>query len=805
MPTQDELFTSFAREVVEVPVTDEMSESFLQYSLSVITSRAIPDVRDGLKPVQRRILYAMRGMGLRPDRPRVKSAKVVGDTMGNFHPHGDMAIYETLVRMAQDFSRQVPFVDPQGNFGSLDDPPAAPRYTECRLSAAAMEMVDELDEDTVEHRPTYDGESIEPLYLPARLPNLLVNGTSGIAVGMATNMPTHNLREVYEAIKLVLTKRRPRPTTEELLAVLPGPDFPTGGIVIDDSLREAYETGRGSVRMRARTEVVELRNGRRQGIVVTELPFGVGPERVIGRIKELVNDGKLTGIDDVVNLSDRKSGLRLQITCKPNVNPHGLLTDLYRQTPLEESFGINNVVLVDGVPTTLGLYDLCRHYIEHRLDVIVRRTQFRLRKAQDRLHIVEGLLVALDAIDEVIRIIRSSKDPAQARERLMTGLSLSEIQANHILDLQLRRLTQLERLKLEEERDELQRTIRDLTDLLGSENRQRKLVDTELRDLVERYGRARRTTIVSPDDLPVFVPAAPVAAAEQPDEPCVVTLSTSGMVGRAPAVGAKRATAGRHDVVASTVVTTTHSTVWAVSTEGRALTASALDLADAAGRTRGAPAAQVFGTNKGEDVLTLVVPGTDPVVLVTAQGVTKRITPAELADTKGGRPVIALKPGDRVVAAFVAPDEVDVVLVASDAQCLRTPAAGISLQGRGAGGVAGMAVRGGATVVAAGPALPDTAVVTVTDKGLAKATPADDVPTKGRGGSGVRLTKLPAGQRVALAHVGTLTSVAVLMGADDNPAQTDPNPVPLRLDVTRRDLVSVATERPVHVIGTARW
>jgi DNA gyrase subunit A len=560
---QDGLFQNFAREVVEIPVSEEMSESFLQYSLSVITSRAIPDVRDGLKPVQRRVLYAMRDMGLRPDRPRVKSAKVVGTTMGSYHPHGDMSIYETLARMAQDFSRQVTFVDPQGNFGSLDDPPAAQRYTECRLSEAAMTMVDELDEDTVDFRPTYDGESEEPITLPAKLPNLLVNGTSGIAVGMATNMPTHNLREVFEAIKLVLTKRRPRPTIDELLAVMPGPDFPSGGIVVTDSLREAYETGRGSVRMRAKTEVIELNKGRRQGIVVTELPFMVGPERVVARIKELVNDAKLAGVDDVVNLSDRKSGLRIQITCKPGVNPHAVLADLYRQTPMEETFGINNVVLVRSVPTTLGLYDLCQYYIEHRLEVIQRRTEHRLHKAEDRLHIVEGLLIALDVIDEVIRIIRSADDVPNARSDLMTQLGLSEVQANYVLDLQLRRLTRLARLDLETEAAGLQRTIDDLRDLLASENRQRRLVLTELGDLVDKYGRPRRSQIMSPDDLPVYeAPSASATPAVQTNDPCIVTLSVSGVVGRTPADGAKRATPGRHDVLAATALTTTHTDVW---------------------------------------------------------------------------------------------------------------------------------------------------------------------------------------------------------------------------------------------------
>ena len=804
MPQQPTLFP-FARDVVDIAVQDEMSESFLQYSLSVITSRAIPDVRDGLKPVQRRILYGMRDMGLRPDRTRVKSAKVVGEVMGSYHPHGDMAIYETLVRMAQPFARNVTLVDPQGNFGTLDDPPAAHRYTECRLTAAAMDMVNELDEETVEFRPSYDGDKTEPVCLPAMLPNLLVNGTTGIAVGMATNMPTHNLREVYEAIKLVLTKRRPRPTLDELLAVLPGPDFPTGGIVIDEGIREAYETGRGAIRTRAKAEVVDLQRGRRQGIVVTELPFMVGAERVISRIKELVIDNKIGGIDDVVNLSDREHGLRIQITCKPSVNPHAVLADLYRQTPMEDTFGINNVVLVDGVPTTLGLYDLCRHYIDHRLDVIVKRTQFRVRKASDRMHIVEGLLKALDAIDTVIKIIRGSKDSDEARTRLMTQLKLSEIQATTILDMQLRRLTQLEKLKLQQERDELRRTIADLNDMLRSESRQRKTVLTELEELVERYGVKRRTRIVSAEDVPVYEapPVAPSAAVA--DEPCVVTLSTSGVAGRAPIDGAKRATPGRHDVLASQVMATNHSTVFAISSEGRALSATAIDIADSSSRARGAPAAQVFGANKGEQLLALIAPGDEYLVLVTASGVVKRVAPDELAETKGGRPIINLKPGDRVAAAFTSPESVDIVIVASDGQCLRTAVDGISVQGRGAGGVAGISLRGDAVVVGAGAVIGETSIVSVTDKGWAKATEADDIPAKGRGAGGVRLARFPDNQRIALVYVGAPSGLHALMALDDNPSQTDPNPARFPLEPTKRDLVSVQTERRIHAVGPLRW
>ncbi len=484
MPRQDSLFTDYAREVLDVPVTEELGESFLAYSLSVITARAIPDVRDGLKPVQRRILHAMSSMGLRPDRPHRKSAGVVGETMGKYHPHGDSAIYDALTRMGQDFSRNVALVDPHGNFGSLDDPPAAYRYTECRLSAAAMEMLDEIDEGTVDFRPTFDGERDEPIHLPARLPNLLVNGSTGIAVGMATNMAPHNLAEVTEVVKLVMSKRRPKPTVAELMKVLPGPDFPSGGIIVDDGLAEAYAHGRGSIRIRARAEVVKLTRAR-DGIVITELPYLVGPERVVGRIQELMRDNKLSQVTDVKNTSDRRTGLRLEIELRPGANARAVLTELFRLTPLEDSFGINNVVLVDGVPTTVGLWELCDHYVQHRLEVVRRRSEHRLERARNRLHLVEGLLVALDAIDLVVSIIRSSQDASEARSRLMSELELSEVQAVHILDMQLRRLTALAKLELETEASELRERIADLSKILSSEKRRKTIVLSELEELAE--------------------------------------------------------------------------------------------------------------------------------------------------------------------------------------------------------------------------------------------------------------------------------------------------------------------------------
>ena len=793
---------SFAREVVEVPVAEELKESFLAYSLSVITARAIPDVRDGLKPVQRRILYSMLRMGVRPDTPHRKSARVVGDTMGRYHPHGDAAIYDALARMGQPFSRGMTLIDPQGNFGSLDDPPAASRYTECRLTAAAMAMVGELDEDTVEFRPTYDGEATEPGYLPALLPNLLLNGTTGIAVGMATNMPTHNLAEVHAAITLTMNKRRPKPTIDEMLAVLPGPDFPSGGIVVDDGIREAYETGRGTIRIRARAHVEDIGRGR-QAIVVTELPYLVGPERVISKLKELNEAGRVTGIADFKNLSDRHTGLRLQVTVKPGHNPQAVLGELYRLTPLEETFGINNVVLVDGEPRTLGIHEMCRHYIDHRLDVVVRRTRHRLARAEERLHLVAGLLMALEVIDEVVAIIRGSEDAATARDGLMDRFDLSRLQTDHILDMPLKRLTALETRRLLDERDDLEASIRDFTTLLGSEKRQRTLVLDELAEAVESFGRPRRTEIVHPDDLPVFDSV--TTTEDVDDEPCVVTLSTSGQIARSPVDGAKRATPGRHDVLVASLLTRTTATVTAVTSDGRALQVAAAELADGAGRARGAGAAQAFGTNRGEVIHTVVAEGDEHLVVVTANGVAKRLTQDEVRATRSGKPLLKLRPGDRVVAAFTAHDGVDLVIVSSDGQALRTPVDAVSVQGRGAAGVAGMKLRSGVVVVGAAPVLGDDTLITVTDTGGVKATPLSELEARGRGGIGVRVSKLADGSALSLTHIGQPMGLLAIMGTDEDPRRPDPNPVPLILEPTRRDLVSTASERQILAIGPARW
>ena len=846
VPTQQQLTTAIldrvpARDVEDVPVAEEMSDSFLAYALSVITSRAIPDVRDGLKPVQRRVLWSMLQMGLRAGTPYRKAARVVGDTMGRYHPHGDAAIYDTLVRMGQDFSRVVALVDPQGNFGSPDDPPAAARYTECRLSFAAMDMVGELDEDTVDFRPTYDGEDIEPVVLPAALPNLLINGTAGIAVGMATNMLPHNLAEIGEAIELVMSKqpsagagndgqapssrptahstskrrRIPRPTTEELMGVVPGPDFPGGGIVLaDNGLRRAYETGRGSVRVRSRISVEQVTR-RRKAIIVTELPHLVGPERVVSKVSELANAGRLSGVSGVTDLTGME-GLRLQIDLKPDTEPSAVLVELYRLTPLEETFSVNNVVLVNGVPTTVGLRELCEHYVAHRLEVILRRTRYRLRRAEERLEIVIGLLVALDNIEDVVALIRRSRDAAAAHSALKARFGLTDAQASHILDMALRRLTALERRKLEEEEAGLRSDIDDFMGVLASDRRRRNIVRRELRRIVEDHGRPRRARIVDAEaadreftaggDAVVGVAhaVAPGATAGR-DVPCVVTLSTSGNLGRMPLSGARRAVPGRHDLIASRVAASTTSPISVVTSEGRAFAVLGGEIAEAGNRVRGSDTAATFGLGPKERVLSLVAASDDRLVLVTSRGAVRRLAADEVLRAHPGSQLVALAPGDRVVAAFMAPEAVDIVIAADDGRALRMASSAVRIQGPGASGVAGIKLVDKAAAVGAAGVVGDAVLVQATSAGGVKSTYCSELPTQGRGSQGVLALKLAAGETVTFATVGADTGMMALMGRDDNPRRIDPVPVPLRERPTPRYRLATKGERRVHAIAPGRW
>jgi DNA gyrase subunit A len=493
-PKKTTLDLNVPERIIDIDVSDEMRESFLEYAYSVIYARALPDARDGLKPVQRRILFQMNEMGLRPDRGHVKSARVVGEVMGKLHPHGDSAIYDALVRMAQPFSLRLPLIDGQGNFGSLDDGPAAMRYTECRLTAAALSMTESLDEDVVDFRANYDGREVEPSVLPAAFPNLLVNGASGIAVGMATNMPPHNLGEVIAALRHYI--ENPKASLDELMSFVPGPDLPGGGEILElANIREAYLSGRGTFKMRAKA-TIETVTARKKGIVITELPFNVGAERVIDRIKSLVESKKLKGISRVIDLTDGEKGLRLVIEVKSSHEPDELLAELYRLTPMEESFSINSVALVDGKPRTLGLGELLQVYLKHRLAVVTRRSEFRLNKAKDRLHLVDGLLLAIVDIDKVIKIIRGSQDTQMAREKLIKTFKLSELQGNYILEMPLRRLTKTSKIELEAEQAELHKSIAELKAILASDKKLKKIVSDELKEVSERFATPRRTTLL---------------------------------------------------------------------------------------------------------------------------------------------------------------------------------------------------------------------------------------------------------------------------------------------------------------------
>ncbi|MGH3345181.1 MAG: DNA gyrase/topoisomerase IV subunit A, partial [Carbonactinosporaceae bacterium] len=760
----------FEERILDIDVAEEMQGSFLQYAYSVIYSRALPDARDGLKPVHRRILYQMNQMGLRPDRGHVKSARVVGDVMGRLHPHGDGAIYDALVRMAQPFAMRVRLVDGHGNFGSLggDDPPAAMRYTECRLAPSALLMTTSIDEEVVDFGPNYDGREQEPQVLPAAFPNLLVNGASGIAVGMATNMPPHNLGEVIEAARYLI--RHPRATLDDLMAYLPGPDLPTGGSIVGlDGIRQAYESGRGTFRTRATVRVEDVR-ARRKGLVVTALPYMVGPEKVIAKIKELVQGKRLQGIADVRDLTDREQGLRLVVEVKNGFNPEAILELLYKLTPMEESFGINNVALVDGQPLTLGLKELLEVYVDHRFTVTRRRCAYRKRKAEGRAHIVEGLLVALDAIDEVVRVIRSSADTAEARERLVAGFELTEVQAQHILDMPLRRLTGLEVTRLRDELVVLRSTIAELTAILASDELLRTLVSDELAQVARDYATPRRTLLLET----AWQPAAAVPL-EIGDDPCWVLLSATGLLARTGNAGPLPAPGQRtnHDVLGCAVRATVRGTVAAVTSHGRMIRLDVLDLpalpatAYAPSLAGGVPVSELVDLAGGERVLALATlsdeaPG---VALGTAQGVIKRVAPDHPAN-KNDWQVIPLRDDDEVVGAaqLLSGDE-DLCLITSDAQLLRFSAGAVRPQGRAAAGMSGIRLGPRARVVSftALARTGEAVVVTVAgSESMLPATPRsvkvsryEDFPAKGRATGGVRCHRFLKGEdRLLLAWAG---------------------------------------------------
>ena len=761
---QEPLPEDFEEHILDTDIRDEMESSFLEYAYSVIYSRALPDARDGLKPVQRRILYTMNDMGLRPDRGHTKCARIVGEVMGRLHPHGDGAIYDALVRTAQSWSLRLPMVDGHGNFGSPggEDPPAAMRYTEARMAPAAVAMTGSIDEDTVDFKPNYDSREFEPTVLPAAIPNLVVNGTTGIAVGMATNMAPHNLVEVVQALRHLI--QHPKTDLDGLMRFVPGPDLPTGGKIVGlDGIRDAYESGRGVFKMRATARIEPV--GRRKGIVVTELPYGIGTEKVMDRIKTLVQSKKIQGIADMKDLTDRAHGLRLVIEVKNGFVPEALLEQLYKLTPMEDSFGINNVALVDGQPRTMGLKEMLEVFLAHRYDVVRRRSQFRRNKKAERLHLVDGLLIALIDIDEVIQVIRTSDDSAAAKERLMSVFDLSVAQAEYILEMQLRRLTRFSRIELEKEQEQLRREIEELDAILADEALLRKVVSTELAEVAKTYGTPRRTVLLESAGTAVTAAATSLEVA---DDPCFALLSSTGLLARTSSADEVGSGGGRsnHDVVVSAVRTTVRADIGVLTSTGRLLRLGVLDLpaippsANEPNLQGGLPLAEVLNLGAGERALALTALSADGpgLALGTRQGVVKRVNAEVLG--KDEWEVIRLADDDEVVGAVELRNGTEeLCFVTSDAQLLHFGAEGVRPQGRSGGGIAGIRLTSGQRVVWFGALdlAADSGVVLVTSSGAASALPGTEAgsvkvtdfweyPAKGRATGGVRCHRFLKGE-----------------------------------------------------------
>lgn len=742
--------------IVDTPLNEEMSKSFLEYAYSVIYARALPDARDGLKPVQRRIVYQMGQMKLTPDKPYMKSARVVGEVMGKLHPHGDSAIYEAMVRLAQPFAMRLPLVDGHGNFGSLDDGPAASRYTEARLAPAAIGMNADIEENTVSFSPNYDNKLKEPDVLPSAIPNLLVNGASGIAVGMATNMITHNLGEVVAAAKYLL--RNPDASLEELMEFVPGPDLPGGGIIIGrEGIKDAYAHGRGSFITRAKIHLENI-TARKKGIVVTELPFMVGPEKVLEKISDAVRNKKLDGVSGAVDLTDRHNGMKIIIEIKSGFNPEAVLAQLYKHTPLQDSYTINNVALVNGRPHTMGLKQLLRVWIDHRRKVVTSRSEFRRTKAQERLHLVEGLLLAIIDIDEVIQVIRSSDDVETAKERLMAVFDLDDIQATYILDLRLRRLTRMSRVELESERDDLRKRIDELTEILSSPERLDNVVVSEMDEVVAQWDTPRRTTLLEQDGTPVSAkadPTAPVseiavsanstgttadlgslsplavplkgsdaapAALELEDKPCTVMLTATGLIGRSTPSAldlfeTRSASTQRvaDDDIRSIFATTTRSEYALVTSAGRLVKANVADLpllpaAEELSVTGGVRADDLLRGTQSTDpvegervVAALSLDSTTPLALGTKHGMVKRWN-MDSPTTMDSWPVISLKEEngeiDEVLSAAPAEDPDRLVFITTDASLLTFDASAVRPQGRSSAGMTGIKLTEGQAALA---------------------------------------------------------------------------------------------------------
>jgi DNA gyrase subunit A len=761
-------------ETVDLQV--EMARSYLDYAMSVIVGRALPDVRDGLKPVHRRVLYAMYDAGYRPDKGYYKSSRIVGDVMGNYHPHGDTAIYDAVVRLAQPWSLRYPLVDGNGNFGSPgNDPAAAMRYTEARLSTIAMEMMRDIDEGTVDFSPNYDGRSQEPDVLPARFPNLLVNGSAGIAVGMATNIPPHNLREITEGTIWALKNpdAKPEELLAELLKIVKGPDFPTKALIVGRTgIEDAYRTGRGSITMRAVVNVEEI--NKRTCLVVTELPYQVNPDNLALKIAELVKDGKIKGIADVRDEGNERLGQRLVIVLQNAAIPKVVLNNLYKQTQLQDTFGANMLALVDGVPRTLRLDEFIKFYIEHQVEVIVRRTKYRLAEKEKRAHILQGYLKALDALDAVIALIRASTTPEEARTGLMKLLGVDEIQANAILDMQLRRIAALERQKINDEYEGLMSDIVELNAILASEAKQREIIVTELSDLVAKYGDERRTQIVASEgDF----------SAEDliPDQDVVVTITHGGYSKRTNADlyksqrrggrGVKGAALKQDDVVDHFFVASTHDWLLFFTNQGRVYRAKVHELPDAGRDARGQHVANLMAFKPDEQiaqVLSFKDYNVSPyLILATKSGLVKKTPLGEYDSPRtGGLIAIALKPGDEVVSAALVNDGDELLLVSRKAMSLRFAADNESLRpmGRSTSGVIGMKFRAGdelLTMARVDSSNAASFVFTATDGGYGKKTPIEEYRLQGRGGIGIKAAKIDEDSR------GSLVSALVISDSDE--------------------------------------
>ena len=728
-----------------IPVEDEISKSFLDYAMSVIVSRALPDVKDGLKPVQRRILYSMYETGIRPTGPFRKCSKVVGDVMGNYHPHGNDAIYGTLVRLGQHFSTRYPLIEPQGNFGTPDDPPAAMRYTESRMSLLASQLLDGIDEDTVDFDANYSGETSEPKVLPARFPNLLVNGAEGIAVAMATNMPPYNLREITEAVKETIKNKNMKP--KDYLKIIKGPDFPTGGLVVDTpTIKEAILKGRGSIKMRAVADVEELGRGR-SAIVVKELPYQASTDRIMEKIASLVQDKKLQGVSDLRNESSDRNGTRLVVELKRDAVPQVVLNELFKQTQLQDTFSVNSVALVDGVPKVLSVPELIQYYIDHQIDVIQRRTQHRLEKAENRLHIVEGLLLALNKIDQIIKVIKASKDVETARKSLMTKFKLSEIQASHILDMPLRRLTALEMEKLVEEKEELKETIKNLKEILKSRTKQDTILVEELEAITKKFGDERRSRIV-PDVGEVSIEDL------IEDEEIIVSVSANGYVKSVPSTSYKKqgrggkgvkAASSEEDIIEHLIATSVHSYLLFFTDRGKVYRAKAHEIPKTNRTARGSLIQNVLTMSQEEKVQAIIDTRdyeTEKFLLImTEKGVVKKSKFKDFDSNYKSLQAITLKDDDKVVSVKTTSGNEDVILVSQKGQAIRFEEKNLKPQGRTAQGVRGLKLREGDKVVGAATSR-DDALLFVTAKGYGKRTKLDEFRKAGRGGMGVKALKV---------------------------------------------------------------